>query len=205
MSLAAKTWIRRIARGTNTAGTSGTLPHEDNNWTTGFVLHETDFIRYIADHVFALPTVAFFMCAIGVFILGHVLLSFVLGHRRFRGPVVWQKLIAFIRYLSYRGFYVKSLGWSSAPIGVLLLGLVGTVFFFCKSIPWNGYEGGTRRGDADVTCLLGMDLIPQPYYWPDSSYGGSPPLATRSGWMALACMPFVLYVENFPQSWRRKN
>lgn len=36
-----------------------------------------------------------------------------------------------------------------------------------------------------------MDLAPQPYYWPDIMYGGSPPLATRSGWMALACMPFV--------------
>ncbi|PVH95905.1 hypothetical protein DM02DRAFT_720569 [Periconia macrospinosa] len=122
---------------------------------------------YIADYVFALPTVAFFMCAIGVFILGHVMLSYVLGYRRFRGPVVWRKFIAFVRYLSYRGFRVKALGWSSAPIGVLLLGLAGTVFFFC------------------------MDLIPQPYYWSDSIYGGSPPLATRSGWMALACMPFV--------------
>ncbi|QYT00175.1 Ferric-chelate reductase [Trichoderma simmonsii] len=36
-----------------------------------------------------------------------------------------------------------------------------------------------------------MDLIPQPYYWPSLDFGGSPPLGTRSGWMALACMPFV--------------
>ncbi|CAI6334207.1 unnamed protein product [Periconia digitata] len=122
---------------------------------------------YIADYVFALPTVAFFMCTIGVFILSHILLSHVLGYRRFRGPVVWQKLMAFFRYLSYRGYYVKALNWSSAPIGVLLLGLAGTVFFFC------------------------MDLVPQPYYWSDSIYGGSPPLATRSGWMSLACMPFL--------------
>ena len=39
-----------------------------------------------------------------------------------------------------------------------------------------------------------MDLIPQPYYWSDEIFGNSPPLGTRSGWMALACMPFVLYV-----------
>ncbi|PYH98954.1 hypothetical protein BO71DRAFT_343758, partial [Aspergillus ellipticus CBS 707.79] len=40
-----------------------------------------------------------------------------------------------------------------------------------------------------------MTLGPQPYYWPNTeavSYGGSPPLATRSGWMALALLPFIL-------------
>ncbi|KAF2866942.1 ferric reductase like transmembrane component-domain-containing protein [Massariosphaeria phaeospora] len=122
---------------------------------------------YIADYVFALPTIAFFMSTIVIFILGHLLSSHVLGYRRFRGPAMWQRLIAMVRYLSYRGFHVKALRWNSAPVGVLLLGLAGTVFFFC------------------------MDLAPQPYYWPDIMYGGSPPLATRSGWMALACMPFV--------------
>jgi len=36
-----------------------------------------------------------------------------------------------------------------------------------------------------------MDLAPKPYYWIDKKFGGSPPLATRSGWLALACMPFI--------------
>ncbi|TID25804.1 hypothetical protein E6O75_ATG03667 [Venturia nashicola] len=121
---------------------------------------------YIADWVFALPTIAFFMSAIGIFIIGHFI-SNALGYRRFRGPAIWQKLIASIRYLSYRGFHVKALRWNSAPVGVLLLGLAGLTFFFC------------------------MDLIPQPYYWAESFYGDSPALATRSGWLALACMPFV--------------
>jgi hypothetical protein len=35
--------------------------------------------RYIADYVFALPTVAFFMSAIGIFILGRFILQ-VLGY-----------------------------------------------------------------------------------------------------------------------------
>ncbi|RDW59949.1 hypothetical protein BP6252_13036 [Coleophoma cylindrospora] len=122
---------------------------------------------YIADYVFALPTVAFFMCVIGTFIIGNVV-SQVLGYRSFRGPPLWQKLVAILRYLSYRAFHVRALRWNSAPVGILLLGLVGTIFFFC------------------------MDLVPQPYYWPSEMlYGSSPPLATRSGWMALACMPFV--------------
>ncbi|KAJ5752731.1 hypothetical protein N7520_009648 [Penicillium odoratum] len=122
---------------------------------------------YIADHVYSLPTIAFFMCLIGIFIIGHFISSQLLGYRRFHGPRAWQRLIAVIRYLSYRGFHVKALRWNSAPLGVLLLGAAGTVFFFC------------------------MDLIPQPYYWPSLDFGGSPPLATRSGWMALACMPFI--------------
>ncbi|KAF2641379.1 hypothetical protein P280DRAFT_517583 [Massarina eburnea CBS 473.64] len=122
---------------------------------------------YIADYVFALPTVAFFMCTIAIFVLANFLSSHILAYRRFRGPPLWQKTIAIVRYLGYRGFHVKALGWNSAPAGVLLLGLAGLVFFFC------------------------MDLAPQPYYWADSVFGGSPPLATRSGWMALACMPFV--------------
>ncbi|KAF5627808.1 ferric cupric reductase transmembrane component 7 [Fusarium tjaetaba] len=124
---------------------------------------------YIADHVYALPTVAFFMTGIGLFTVGHFISYYVigLGFPRFRGPKPWRMLIATIRYLSYRGFHVASLGFNSASVGVLLLGLAGTVFFFC------------------------MDLIPQPYYWPSLDFGGSPPLGTRSGWLALGCMPFV--------------
>lgn len=41
-----------------------------------------------------------------------------------------------------------------------------------------------------------MTLGPRPYYWPtDAKYGNSPPLATRTGWMALACMPFILLLS----------
>lgn len=40
-----------------------------------------------------------------------------------------------------------------------------------------------------------MTLGPKPYYWPNTkelSYGSSPPIATRTGWMALALLPLVL-------------
>jgi hypothetical protein len=124
-------------------------------------------LRYIADYVFALPTVGFFMSAIGIFITAHFVSS-LLGHRLFKRLSIWRKLVSGIRYLSYRGFHVQQLRWNSAPLGVLLLGAAGTFFFFC------------------------MDLAPKPYYWADEKFGGSPPLATRSGWLALGCMPFVL-------------
>lgn len=87
-----------------------------------------------------------------------------------RRSKIVRKATALNRYLSYRSLRIQALDWNSAPVGVLLLGAVGIIFFFC------------------------MTLGPQPYYWPNTkkvSYGGSPPIATRSGWMALACMPFV--------------
>jgi hypothetical protein len=40
-----------------------------------------------------------------------------------------------------------------------------------------------------------MTLGPRPYYWPNTkeiSYGNSPPIATRAGFLALACMPFLM-------------
>ena len=42
---------------------------------------------------------------------------------------------------------------------------------------------------------MAMTLGKRPYYWPNTTevnYGDSPPIATRSGWMSLACLPFVL-------------
>lgn len=42
---------------------------------------------------------------------------------------------------------------------------------------------------------MSMTLGKRPYYWPNTaevSYGDSPPIATRSGWMSIACLPFVL-------------
>ncbi|KAL6702816.1 hypothetical protein ACN47E_000902 [Coniothyrium glycines] len=138
-----------------------------------FTIEECDYYKqrwhfwYIADYVFALPTVAFFMCTIGVFIVGHAGSTLLLRRRNAHRSKTISKPLAMIRYLSYRGFHVPRLQWNSAPVGVLLLGAVGIIFFFS------------------------MDLAPKPYYWVDEMFGGSPPLATRSGWLALGCMPFI--------------
>ncbi|ETN44396.1 uncharacterized protein HMPREF1541_10576 [Cyphellophora europaea CBS 101466] len=121
---------------------------------------------YEADHVFGLSTIAFFMCTIGIFIVGH-LISQTMGSRGEQAFPLWRRMTAAVRYLSYRGFHVRAFRWNSAPVGLLLIAAVGTIFFSC------------------------MDLIPSPYYWSSLDFGGSPPLGTRSGWMALACMPFV--------------
>ncbi|KAJ5170609.1 uncharacterized protein N7500_003392 [Penicillium coprophilum] len=122
---------------------------------------------YQADHVYALSTV-YFMCAvIGVFTISHLLIR--LTPNRVKRNRSWRWFTSVSRYLSYRGYRVPALRYWSPALGVMILGAVGAVFFFA------------------------MTLGPKPYYWPtDASYGSSPPIATRSGWMALALLPFVL-------------
>ncbi|OQO02420.1 hypothetical protein B0A48_11947 [Cryoendolithus antarcticus] len=124
---------------------------------------------YESDHRFALPTVALFTTTIILFALAHFFQRS--APRSVQETSIIRRKTALYRFLSYRSFRLPALNWNSAPLGVLLLGLVGTIFFLC------------------------MTLIPQPYYWPESAtlnyWGGSPPIATRSGWLSLGCMPFV--------------
>ncbi|KXT17614.1 hypothetical protein AC579_10141 [Pseudocercospora musae] len=130
---------------------------------------------YELDHRYALPTVAFFMTAITLFAIPFVLAPFVSAVAQSKQV---RKILALHRYLSYRAYRIPLLNWNSAPIGVLLLGAIGTIFFF------------------------GMTLGPKPYFWPNEkdsetgkvtlSFGNSPPIASRSGWMALACLPFII-------------
>ncbi|KAF7136997.1 hypothetical protein CNMCM5793_006748 [Aspergillus hiratsukae] len=147
--------------------------------------NSSDNSRYEADHVYALNTV-YFMCAtIGVFAIAHLL------SRRAPLPVkrsaIWRKTTAALRYLSYQGYQIPSLRYWSPSLGVCLLGLVGFVFFFGWSLFQVEFSSCADR--------LAMTLGPKPYYWPNTatvSYGSSPPIATRTGWMALGLLPFVL-------------
>ena len=124
--------------------------------------------RYEADHRYALPTIAFFVATILVFSIVHVA-NYIIPRRIQKTPF-FTKTRALFRYLSYRTIRIPFLDWNSASLGLLMLAGVGTIFFFA------------------------MTLGPKPYYWPNTEevdYGSSPPIATRAGWMALACMPFV--------------
>jgi predicted ferric reductase len=75
-----------------------------------------------------------------------------------------------MRFLSYKTFRIRN--HNSQSLGAYMLLTVGIIFFSA------------------------MTLGPRPYYWPtDAHYGNSPPIATRTGWMALACLPFVLLLS----------
>lgn len=131
--------------------------------------------RYEADWHYALPTIAFFLTAITLFAIPFLLTPFLPPPQ----TPLFTKIRSTIRYLSYRQYRLNTLNWNSAPLGILLLGFLGATFF------------------------LTMTLAPKPYYWPNIkspsnpptlliNWGGSPPIATRSGWMALACLPFII-------------
>jgi hypothetical protein len=72
------------------------------------------------------------MSGIGIFIIGHVVSSVLLRQQKAQRATLWRRLLAGSRYLSYRGFHVRRLQWNSAPVGVLLLGAAGTIYFFCE-------------------------------------------------------------------------
>jgi hypothetical protein len=101
------------------------------------------------------------MCTIGIFIIGHAV-SLAFGYRRSKEPILWQKIVALVRYLAYRGFHIRALAWNSAPVGVLLLGLLGTVFFFCKP-PINACRECelifSRHGSGAQTILLARHYV----------------------------------------------
>ncbi|KAF9888879.1 hypothetical protein FE257_008249 [Aspergillus nanangensis] len=123
---------------------------------------------YEADHVYALNTIYFLCATVGIFTLIHWGKKF--APLRLKQTVLWKRSTTIARYLAYRCFQLPVLP-NSPSLGVMLLGIMGAAFFVV------------------------MTLAPKPYYWPNTdtlSFGSSPPIATRSGWMALALLPFVL-------------
>ncbi|KAK8185989.1 ferric-chelate reductase-like protein [Phyllosticta citribraziliensis] len=122
---------------------------------------------YQADHRFALTTVYFVIGAIGLVTVGNVLSRISTKPRAVSSPT--RRIVAILRYFTYRSFRLPWIGSYTSPLSYLLLGAAGTIFFF------------------------GLTFGPKPYYWPiTASFGSSPPLATRTGWMAVALLPFVL-------------
>jgi hypothetical protein len=124
--------------------------------------------RYAADFRYGIPTVALFLVGILLFALANVFR--LIAPSCIRSSAIARRVIALLRFLSYRAYRVRGLNWNSAPLGVLILGAIGTIYFMC------------------------MTLAPKPYYWPNTAdivFGSSPPIATRAGWLSLATMPFV--------------
>lgn len=144
---------------------------------------------YQADHVYGHATV-YFMCAvIAVFTIGNVLST--ISRRSRSGKSLnraWQRGLAAGRFFSYRSFFIRGLSWYSPSAGIMLLGICGAIFFF-------GELSAMHFRLVEILTVPALTLGPKPYYWPNTkklSYGGSPPLATRSGWMAVALLPFVM-------------
>lgn len=125
---------------------------------------------YLADLVYARGAVYFFVATIATFTIAYALGRLLPPSIRRRRP--WLRGLAAVRALAYpNALRLRTLQWNSPSVGVCLLGVVGAAFF------------------------AGATLGPHPYYWPNTAtvkYGDSPPLATRSGYLALGCLPFIL-------------
>ncbi|PHH73311.1 hypothetical protein CDD82_5541 [Ophiocordyceps australis] len=120
---------------------------------------------YEADYAYALPTTYFLLLVIIVFTL--IRFSADLTPKSLSSRSWWRRGVSAARFVSYKTWRVYR--WNSPPLGTLIIASGGLVFF------------------------AALTLGPKPYYWPtDALYGNSPPLATRSGWIALGCLPFVL-------------
>ena len=106
--------------------------------------------------------ITIFLCAAGFLVTKHT-------PARVRTRASWQRLLAAFRFSAYRRYDLKTIRYQTPTLGVMVLLAIGFIFF------------------------TAMTLGPQPYYWPSTaSFGDSPPLATRTGWMALAATPFLI-------------
>lgn len=124
--------------------------------------------RYEADRRYSLPTVAFFLTVILLFTIASGVAKYF--PNALRNTVFGRHMVALARFLSYRIWKIPALNWYSASAGACLIGSIGVIFLFS------------------------MVLGPKPYYWPNTetlNFGNSPPIATRSGWMSIACLPFL--------------
>ncbi|KAI5814669.1 ferric reductase NAD binding domain-containing protein [Pyronema omphalodes] len=114
-----------------------------------------------------------FMCVTIAFFAGIQLLSRI-SNARIRRSHLGKRVLGSYRYLSYRSWYLRAFDWYSPSLGIILIGVIGFVF--------------------SITLLLAV----KPYYWPNTkgphaiSFGSSPPIATRAGWMSLALLPFIM-------------
>lgn len=84
--------------------------------------------RYQADHVYSLNTIYFLCATVGVFTVVHFATRY--SPPSVKNSGIWRRVSAVARYLAYKCFRLPGLVQNSSSLGVLLLGVIGTVFFF---------------------------------------------------------------------------
>ncbi|KAL0567325.1 hypothetical protein V5O48_014667, partial [Marasmius crinis-equi] len=132
---------------------------------------------YEADWDYAQPTVIFFCVAVACSLALQAI--FLLRNRSTSTPrsgfqatvaMAVNKIAAVFRYTVARQFRIRIpfSTYYSPPLAAIF-GVLG-IFAF----------------------IMGMMLGPRPYEWPAMKMGMSAPIATRSGWLALAMLPFTV-------------
>ncbi|KAF5373099.1 hypothetical protein D9758_001494 [Tetrapyrgos nigripes] len=83
-------------------------------------------------------------------------------------PSVLDRLTAICRYTVASQYRVRVFGWYSPPLAAIIG--VGGMFSF----------------------VMALMLAVRPYYWPKHAMGHSMPIATRSGYISIGIMPFMI-------------
>ncbi|KAJ7073226.1 ferric reductase NAD binding domain-containing protein [Mycena belliarum] len=130
---------------------------------------------YTADWDYGQTTLAFFCAAIGAAAVLNLASSW-RARRSAKRPAggapqragVLARATAGFRFFTARQFRVRATGWYAPPLAAMLA--VG----------------------AMAIVVLSLMLGPRPYYWASAAMGHSQPVATRSGWIALGIMPFMI-------------
>ncbi|THV08009.1 hypothetical protein K435DRAFT_642878 [Dendrothele bispora CBS 962.96] len=128
---------------------------------------------YTADWDYGQTTLAFFCAGIAwLLILGVIFrLRSRLSTTRSSDtnvPGCLDRLTAVCRYTVASQYRVRLFRWYSPPLAAIV-GVAGMFMF---------------------TMIL--MLAARPYYWPKPAMGHSMPIATRSGWISIAIMPFMI-------------
>ncbi|EJD40983.1 hypothetical protein AURDEDRAFT_106480 [Auricularia subglabra TFB-10046 SS5] len=122
---------------------------------------------YSADWDYALTTVYLFCAVIGLVAL--VRWASIFRPRKTNAPAgIVDKLVAVGGFLVTKQFRLAAFNYDSPPLAAM--GAVVGLFVF----------------------TMALMLAVKPYYWPNHEMGHSPPIATRSGWISIAIMPFMI-------------
>ncbi|KAJ7732123.1 FAD-binding domain-containing protein [Mycena metata] len=124
---------------------------------------------YTADWDYGQTTVEFFCAAILLSALVNIFASFrSRSQKSQQAPRLVDRLTASFRYTGARQFHFRPTNWYAPPLAAIL-GVSGMVIF-----------------------VMALMLAVRPFYWPNEQMGHSPPIATRSGWISIAIMPFMI-------------
>ena len=102
---------------------------------------------------------------------------------------LYDKAIAASRALGSKQIYVPAVNYYSPPLSavVIVVGLVA--FFACEFSLYPSIYVATS-----LTLCEALTFAVHPYQWPNMAMGHSPPIATRSGWISIAILPFLMFV-----------
>ena len=102
---------------------------------------------------------------------------------------LYDKVIAASRALGSKQIYVPAVNYYSPPLSavVIVVGLVA--FFACEFSLYPSIYVATS-----LTLCEALTFAVHPYQWPNMAMGHSPPIATRSGWISIAILPFLMFV-----------